>query len=162
MNFAFSLFSHLSDDLQQVLNCHSNMPKSPRKEIGWLGGAIQDEQNVCHPATSQVLWKVFAVSFGQCQKQMDGLIEFGNVFFLYVCVLCVAHQIVDKKHQKVLFLGRLALLRWICAVQCRLFAAAVSNETCNEFVLLPWSWASKIRNVFAIILRLNLWVFSPL
>lgn len=118
MNFAFSLFSHLSDDLQQVLNCHSNMPKSPRKEIGWLGGAIQDEQNVCRPATSQVLWKVFAVSFGQCQKQMDGLSEFGNVFFLCVCVLCVAHQIVDKKHQKVLFLGRLALLRWICAVQC--------------------------------------------
>jgi len=90
MNFAFSLFSHLSDDLQQVVNCHSNMPKSPRKEIGWLGGAIQDEQNVCHPATSQVLWKVFAVSFGQCQKQMDGLIEFGNVFFLCVCVVCCA------------------------------------------------------------------------
>ena len=116
----FLCFSHLSDDLQQVLNCHSNMPKSPRKEIGWLGGAIQDEQNVCHPATQSGSMEKFSqFHLGNVRKQMDGLSEFGNVFFsLCVCVVCVAHQIVDKKHQKVLFLGRLALLRWICAVQC--------------------------------------------
>ena len=129
--------------LTLILTFNSHMPKSLRKEICWLGGAIQDAQNVCYPATSQFLRKFL-------QSQLEYVRNRWMVwlnFIFFVCV-CVARQIVDKKKHKMLFLARLALLRWICAVQCRLFAAAVSNETCNEIVLQPWSWASKLRYVF--------------